>query len=184
LTVTTSVLSSDQQFLALLELHSAARWQDLENDSSTLLAMAGLKPAQKALILGLRMDALKALGQQDTAADDGLQALSLWASPLTALQWLEGQLQQLVFEQSEEEASQGRGWVAICQLLIQRGYAAPLLRTVMAVLAQLPLQGHREQLLNLLEERNALLLADSPERARVWRWLRQAAPIGGNGFWA
>lgn len=184
MTVTTSVLSSDQQFLALLELHSAARWQDLVAGSSTLLAMAGLKPAQRALILGLRMDALKALGHQDTAAGDGLQALSLWTSPLTALQWLEGQLQQLVFEQSEEEASQGRGWVVICQLLIQRGYAAPLLRTVMAVLAQLPLQGHREQLLNLLEERNALLLADSPERARVWRWLRQAAPIGGNGFWA
>ena len=103
---------------------------------------------------------------------------------VSSLQWLEGQLQQLVFEQSEEEASQGRGWVAICQLLIRKGYAAPLLRSIMAVLAQLPLEGHREQLLNLLEERDALLLADSPERARAWRWLRQAAPNGGNGFWA
>jgi hypothetical protein len=184
LTVTTPVPSRNQQFLALLELHSAARWQDLVEGSSTLVAMAGLKPAQKALILGLRMDALKALGQQDTAADDGLQALSLWTSPLTALQWLEGQLQHLVFEQGENEASQSRGWVAICQLLIRKGYAAPLLRTVMAVLAQLPLEGHREQLLNLLEERDALLLADSEEMARAWRWLRQAAPSGGNGFWA
>ena len=112
----------------MLELHSAARWQDLVEGSSTLLAMAGLKPAQKALILGLRMDAQKALGHQNNATGDGLQALSLWTSPLTALQWLEGQLQQLVFEQSEAEASQGRGWVAICQLLIRKGYAAPLLR--------------------------------------------------------
>jgi hypothetical protein len=184
LTVTTSVLSSDQQFLALLELHSAARWQDLVAGSSTLLAMAGLKPAQKALILGLRMDALKALGHQDKAAGDGLDALRLWPSPLTALQWLEGQLQQLVFEQSEMESYQGRGWVAICQLLIHKGYAAPLLRSIMAVVAQLPLQGHREQLLNLLEERDALLLDASDERARAWRWLRQAAPIGGSGFWA
>ncbi len=168
----------------MLELHSEARWQELVDDSFTLLAMTGLKPAQQALILGLRMDALKALGQQDTAAGDGLLALSLWTSPLTALQWLEGQLQQLVFEQSEEEASQGGGWVAICQLLIRKGYAAPLLRSIMAVLAQLPLQGHREQLLNLLEERDALLLDASEERVRAWRWLRQAAPIGGNGFWA
>ena len=168
----------------MLELHSAARWQDLVEGSSALLAMAGLRPAQQALILGLRMDALKALGQQDTAAGDGLQALSLWTSPLTALQWLEGQLQHLVFDQSDDKASQSRGWVAICQLLIRKGYAAPLLRSIMAVLAQLPLQGHREQLLNLLEERDALLLADSADRARAWRWLRQAAPIGGNGFWA
>lgn len=146
--------------------------------------MAGLKPAQKALILGLRMDALKALGQQDNAAGDGLQALSLWPSPLTALQWLEERLLQLAFEQREDKASQSRGWVAICQQLVHMGYAAPLMRTVMAVLAQLPLQGHRDQLLNLLEERDALLLADSAERARAWRWLRQAAPMGGNGFWA
>jgi hypothetical protein len=184
LTVTTPVPSRDQQFLALLELHSAARWQDVVEGSSALLAMAALQPAQRALILGLRMDAFKALGHQDNAAGDGLQALSLWTSPVNALQWLEGQLQQLVFDQSEDEASHSRGWVAICQQLIRKGYAAPLLRSIMAVLAQLPLQGHREQLLNLLEERDALLLDASEERARAWRWLRQAAPIGGNGFWA
>jgi hypothetical protein len=54
----------------------------------------------------------------------------------------------------------------------------------MAVLAQLPLEGHREQLVKLLEERDALLLAGCAERTRAWRWLRQAAPMGGNGFWA
>jgi len=184
LTVTTPVPTRDQQFLALLELHRGARWQDLETGSSELLAMAGLKPAQRALILGLRMEAHQALGHQEHAAGDGLQALGLWTSPLIALPWLEDRLLRLAWEQSEEEASQGRGWVAICQLLIRKGYAAPLLHTVMAVLAQLPLEGHREQLVKLLEERDALLLASSAERARAWRWLRQAAPMGGNGFWA
>lgn len=168
----------------MLELHRAARWQDLVANSSSLLASAGLKPVQRALILDIRSDALKALGHQDQAGADDLQALSLWTSHLTALQWLEGHLQQLIFEQREETASPGCGWVAICQLLIQKGSAEPLLRSIMAVLAQLPLQGHREQLLNLLEEQDALLLGGSVERARAWRWLREAAPSGGNGFWA
>jgi hypothetical protein len=97
LTVTTPVPSRDQQFLALLELHRGARWQDLETGSSELLAMAGLKPAQRALILGLRMEAHQALGHQGGAAGDGLQALGLWTSPLIALPWLEDRLLRLAW---------------------------------------------------------------------------------------
>jgi DNA-directed RNA polymerase specialized sigma24 family protein len=135
-----------------------------------------LQAWQTALMAQLRADALRSLGQNAEATAALNDAIALHCSPLAGLQWLQEEWQ------NPESASQR--WAVVSRYLVQQGNGPAVLRTLMAALAQLPLQGQREALLQAIEDTSALMLDKNPALERQWRWLRRAAPAGGSGFWA
>lgn len=159
----------------MLQLQAEARWPELINAAGCLLASPGLRPHQQALALELQAEALRHNGERDQAAVALGRAVRLAASPLSSLEWL-----AQCWEQLDTNASD---WPELCRALVQRGHGAVLLRSLMGVLGQLPLEGQRQQLLDAIEARDALRLGSHPELKRQWAWLRQAAAAGGNGFW-
>jgi hypothetical protein len=171
--------SSHPQFPAWLDLHAHGHWQELVAALDQADNGAGLGPWQAAVVQHLRSDALRSLGQT-TEADAALRgAIALDCTPLASLQWLERQWQR----QWQRQQSAQEDWVVVSQHLVQAGHGDAVLRSLMAALASLPLAGQRNDLLDQIEDRDALLLATNPTLERQWQWLRRAAPAGGNGFW-
>jgi hypothetical protein len=167
--------TSGSQFPAWLDLHAHGHWQEGVAALDQAGNGAAPGPWQAAGIQQLRSDALRSLGQT-TEADAALRgAIALDCTPLAGLQWLE--------RQWEHQQIDDQDWVVVSRHLVQAGHGDAVLRSLMAALARLPLAGQRHDLLDQIEDRDALLLATNPSLERQWHWLRQAAPAGGNGFW-
>lgn len=167
--------ASALQFRALLELHAEACWPDLIPAADALLARPGLRPHQRALALQLQAEALQHNGERQRADEALTGAVRIAAWPLSSMNWLEQRWEHLDDDTTD--------WPLLCRALVRRGHGAILIRSLMAVLGRLPLAGQRQRLLDTIEASDALLLASQPALSRQWRWLRRAAPAGGNGFW-
>lgn len=163
------------QFQTLLHLHAEARWPDLIPAADALLARPGLLAHQRALVLHLQAEALHHEGALDLADQALTGAVRIAAWPLSSLSWLEQR-----WEHADDDIAD---WSLLCRALVRQGHGAILIRSLMAVLGRLPLVGQRQRLLEAIESNDALLLASHPQLQRQWRWLRQAAAAGGNGFW-
>jgi hypothetical protein len=168
--------TTEIQFPAWLDLHANAQWQELLNAMDPWRSAASLQPWQKALMEQLRADALRSLGQKPEADAALSDAIALNCPPLAGLQWLEGEW--------ETHQSSSQRWAVVSRHLVRQGHGDAVMRTLMAALGRLPLQGQREALLQAIEDANALVLDSNPALERQWRWLRRAAPAGGSGFWA
>jgi hypothetical protein len=180
----TAASSPEDQFQALLHLQASGRWAALAEQGQQLLEQ-GLAPPQRALVLQLLAEA--ALAEGDRAGGERLleQALVLLCLPQMALQWLELVLPEWVWQEANPERQErSPAWVPLCQQLVRQGHGELLLRSLMGLLAQLPLEGQRLELVEAMEQWDALLLASQPGLRRQWQWLQQAAPSGGNGLWA
>ncbi|NDC16066.1 MAG: hypothetical protein EBZ76_13110 [Synechococcaceae bacterium WB9_2_170] len=172
--------TADPQFPTWLDLHANAQWQELltalEPWDHSVAHASQLQPWQKALLKQLRADALRSLGQKAEADAALRDAVGLHCQPLSGLQWLEAEW--------ENPQHSNQRWDVVCRHLVRQGHGGAVLRTLMAALGRLPLQGQREALLQEIEDSKALLLDANPALERQWRWLRRAAAAGGSGFWA
>jgi hypothetical protein len=170
------------QFQRLLELQEQANWSTLETQCSQLLEQ-GLEPHQRALVLQLQAQACLVNGTREQAAHLLKQALGYMFLPQAALQWLAVVIPEWVWQEPDRQALLP-AWVEVSRQLVRQGFGDVLLRSLMGLFAQLPLEGQREALVLAIEHFDALQLEQHPQLQRQWILLRQAAAGGGDGCWA
>lgn len=171
-------------FQALLHLQARGRWSELLEHGQQLLLL-GLTPQQRALVLQLLGEAAMADGDRGDAELWLEKSLLLQFMPQTALQWLELVWPEWVWQEADLDDQQCcPSWIPVCQQLVCHGHGELLLRSLMGLLAQLPLEGQRLELVETMERWDGLLLSSHPVLGRQWSWLRRAAASGGQGMWA
>jgi hypothetical protein len=172
------------QFQRLLELQEQGSWASLEERCSELLQQP-LLPPQRALVLQLKAQACLTSGAREQATELLEQAMGLLFLPQTALQWLALAIPDWTWQLSEDEwIDTTPTWVAICQQLVDQGYGELLLKSLMGLIAQLPLQGQRGELVMAIDRFDALRTHSHPQLLRQWTLVKQAAPSGGDGYWS
>lgn len=131
------------------------------------LLTSSLEPLQRALVLQLQGEALRAQGERAAAERVWSQSLALRFSPQVAFGLAELSLLPVVRWGDQQR------WLPLLGQLLQHGDGSDLLRWLLHVLAEYPLQQQRQQLLDALEQHQRPLLLANPGLSARWRRLRR-----------
>ncbi len=159
-----------QQFQALQEQLAQGDRATAAVTARTLLTDA-LQPLQRALVLQLQGELLRAEGDRGAAQRVWMQSLGLRFSPQVAFALAELSLLPAVRWQEQPQ------WQWLIRQLLECGYGAELLRWLLHVLEQYPLDQQRQQLLEALEREHQPLLERDAGFRRRWQRLRRCAGL-------